>query len=226
MGDTGFVLPTGHQGQFKKYLIAYFLGQMKCLLVNQVDTTRCFDSGVLDNDSCETKKFERTKLSREFIQNKNKAWYLNKDAHVENSRRKERERRERRHHRVIGENPQREKDYDDKVSVTQVSKKPKLSREFIRQKNEAWFKNKNQHVENSRQHLRDRSDRRRTSVQWNDAPAPSFFPRIEGLFGFGSHWTGEYHIGDHVRTGHYRMTKNGPVWVRSHGVRGHKKKRY
>jgi hypothetical protein len=225
MNDTDFVLPTGHQGKFKKYLIAYFLGQMKCLLIDQVDTGRCFDSEVVYNGVCETKQHDMISPSLEFIKNKNEAWFLNKEVHVYNSRKKERERRERRDRRLISEKTKREKGCKNKVTFSQFSKQPTLSREFIRQKNEAWFKNKDQHIENSRKHFRDKRDHRRATVQWNDAPAPSFLSRVGRLFGFGSHWTGEYHVGDHVRTGHYRMTKNGPVWVRSHGVRGHNKKR-
>lgn len=225
MGDIGFVLPTGHHVKFKKYLIAYFLGQMKLLIVGQVDRIQCFDSDLIGSASSATKKHENPKLSREYISNKNNTWFLNKDTHIESSRRKEGERRERRHHRVAGGKSQCGTSCSSPVFTTQVYKNPKLSGEFIRQKNEAWFKNKDQHIENARQHFRDKSEHRRAVMQWNEAPAPSFFSRDEGPFVFGSHWTGEYYVGDHVRTGHYRMTTNGLVWVRSHGVRGHNKKR-
>ena len=47
MGDIGFVLPTGHQGKFKKYLIAYFVDQIRLLIVDQVDEIRRFDSDVI-----------------------------------------------------------------------------------------------------------------------------------------------------------------------------------
>lgn len=54
---------------------------------------------------------------------------------------------------------------------------------------------------------------------------PRLYRRHAIATAYMTNWIGIQHIGSHVRSGHVRQTRNGPVYIRSHGVRGHTRSR-
>lgn len=182
-----------HQQQFKGYLVAYFISQIKCLVMSEVVSYHGFESEPFKTKADDVEKTTEPKISRDYIKNKNEAWLQDRDQHVENSRRHIQEQKERRRKYLMEEVALMPSRPFDRDSITRASaNRTTYSSAPIGD------------VHDYEQHYN-----LNTSV----------------LLRCETHWSGEYHVGDHVRNGHIRNTKDGPVWVSSHGVRGHKKRK-
>lgn len=93
--------------------------------------------------------------------------------------------------------------------------------EYIKRKNEAWLKNKEKHLKSVQEHFK-REKKSLDRVCLFDERLNGYGALGEDLnFSYISYF--DFYVSEHDRRSHIRNTRHGPVLVRSHRVRAHKK---
>ncbi|MGM0914275.1 MAG: hypothetical protein ACQEXC_09625 [Pseudomonadota bacterium] len=164
------------------------------------------------------------RVTSDFISKKNNAWLNNKAEHVKNAmEHMERYRQAKSPQLTLNVQPARKvaPGMADKHDTTRSPVGPRQS-PHIDRTTTLWGKVTNWLRGDGAR----KADYRHKTAQdpYSGIPASDSAP-FPTRFSYSHDLPVDYYVCDHYRTGHYRNTKNGLVWVRGHPVSSHKKTR-